>query len=189
MLLEDSTLCLNWLDSPVYSAGSVATTNSTTSAGAMGGLGGMQNNMPNVGAIAPAINSNGMGNGQANIDATLSQAYTGIQQYAGLSGLVNQGKFHLNSLYFSLRCCCWVVHVVAIAFGATPCRAVPPCVTLWCRRVVPQPLCDVTWCFPHCSLYQLLVALFSARTLLHQQWCTLDCTWYQLNRSFQIKNH
>ena len=80
----------------------------------MGGLSGIQSNMPNVGAITPAMTSNGMGNGQANIDATLSQAYSGIQQYAGLSGLVNQGKFHLHSLYFSFTvlllsgACHWV---------------------------------------------------------------------------------
>ena len=75
----------------------------------MGGLAGVQNSMPNVGAMAPGVNSNGMGNGQASIDATLSQAYSGIQQYAGLSGLVNQGKFHLRSLFcFSLRCCEWL---------------------------------------------------------------------------------
>ena len=29
---------------------------------------------------------------QSSMDAALTQAYTGIQQYAGLSGLLNQGK-------------------------------------------------------------------------------------------------
>ena len=99
----------------MYSAGSMATTNTTTSTGAMGGLGTIQNSMPNVGAIAPTITSNGIGSASMasgqSVDATLSQAYTGIQQYAGLSGLVNQGKFHSIILAFSVvewsrACCC-----------------------------------------------------------------------------------
>ena len=109
----------------------------------MGGLGGMQNNMPNVGTIAPA---NGMGNGQANIDATLSQAYTGIQQYAGLSGLVNQGKFHLTYLCFSFTmlmlsgaCRCVLPPLRAVREAVmSPCRSSPVCT--WC---------GVMWCFLH----------------------------------------
>ena len=73
----------------------------------MGGLSSVQNNVPNVGAMAPAVsnNVNGIGNAamssmQNAVDATMSQAYTGIQQYAGLSGLLNQGKvpFFSNSV-------------------------------------------------------------------------------------------
>ncbi len=79
----------------------------------MGGLGTIQNSMPNVGAIAPTITSNGIGSASMasgqSVDATLSQAYTGIQQYAGLSGLVNQGKFHSIILAFSVVE--WYVHV------------------------------------------------------------------------------
>ncbi len=76
-------------------AGATNTTNSTS----MGGLSGVQNNLSNMAAVASAMpnNINGLGNAtamagaQTGVDA-LSQAYTGIQQYAGLSGLLNQGK-------------------------------------------------------------------------------------------------
>ena len=59
----------------------------------MGGLTGLQNSLPNVGAVAPNIGSNGIGNASmAGSNDALSQAYSGIQQYAGLSGLLGQGN-------------------------------------------------------------------------------------------------
>ena len=74
-------------------------TNTTNSTG-IGTL-GMQNTLgPNIGNPsamgAPSSSLNGLGNtsvgqGGQGIDA-LSQAYSGIQQYAGLSGLLGQGK-------------------------------------------------------------------------------------------------
>lgn len=74
--------------SPMSSYGTVATTNTTNTVGAMGGLAAVQNNLPNVAAVAPVTgNMNGLGNAsalsgsQTGMDA-LSQAYTGIQQYA-----------------------------------------------------------------------------------------------------------
>jgi len=80
-------------DSVTFSAGNCGTSNSSTSAVSMSGLSAMQNNLPNVGAIAPSVGNGSMGNGignasmagasgQAGVDATLSQAYSGIQQYA-----------------------------------------------------------------------------------------------------------
>ncbi len=83
----------------------------SAAAATMGGLGGaMQSNMdPRLGTTAGtgmttptmggATSLNGLGNSaisQAqtptnNLEA-LTQAYSGIQQYAGLSGLLGQGK-------------------------------------------------------------------------------------------------
>ena len=68
--------------------------------GAMGGYG--QGNLAGAAGGMPAMGSasNGMGgvsqHGQqgGGMD-TLSQAYSGIQQYAGLSGLLSQGKCSL----------------------------------------------------------------------------------------------
>lgn len=75
-----------------------------------GNMGNMGGNMGNMGNNSMGSgfgnNMNGFGStNAANMDA-LSQAYSGIQQYAGLSGLVNQGKgsfydFFLSSLLFS----------------------------------------------------------------------------------------
>lgn len=46
--------------------------------------------------------SNGLGNAQGSTGSsaldTLSQAYAGIQQYAGLSGLLSQGKYSVCGL-------------------------------------------------------------------------------------------
>ena len=88
--------CLKMCASFCYGLGQ-ATTN-TTSTGSMGGLTGLQNSLPNVGAVAPNIGSNGIGNASmAGSNDALSQAYSGIQQYAGLSGLLGQGNstFHI----------------------------------------------------------------------------------------------
>lgn len=75
----------------------------------MGGLTGLQNSLPNVGAVAPNLGSNGIGNAsmagsQSGVDA-LSQAYSGIQQYAGLSGLLGQGN---STSYTFQTCIAWV---------------------------------------------------------------------------------
>ena len=71
----------------------------------MGGYG--QGNLAGAAGGMPAMGSasNGMGGGsqhaqQGGID-TLSQAYSGIQQYAGLSGLLNQGKCSLRVAFSS----------------------------------------------------------------------------------------
>ena len=101
-------------------SGTMAGTNTTNS---LSGLGGVTSALTNMSAISPtmaaaAVSGGGMNmnsmnsmnsmNGigstaamtsspSASMDA-LTQAYSGIQQYAGLSGLLNQGNFHLTSL-------------------------------------------------------------------------------------------
>ena len=64
--------------------------NSLSSAGATGGMAPMQ---PSNGIGGPS-NQGGGGAGNAGAMETINQAYAGIQQYAGLSGLLNQGKWH-----------------------------------------------------------------------------------------------
>jgi CUG-BP- and ETR3-like factor len=71
-------------------------TTNTTSAQSMG-LAAMQSSLPSM-AMAPqhssvnGLGSSHLGGSQASVDA-LSQAYSGIQQYAGLSGLLGQASF------------------------------------------------------------------------------------------------
>ena len=62
--------------------------NSLSSAGATGGMAPMQ---PSNG-IGGGPSNQGGGAGNAGAMETINQAYAGIQQYAGLSGLLNQGK-------------------------------------------------------------------------------------------------
>ena len=72
----------------------------------------MQSNMQNVGGlVAPPVGGslNGLGGtSQSGMDA-LSQAYTGIQQYAGLSGLLSQGKGQFYDVFFSVPDVMWCV--------------------------------------------------------------------------------
>jgi len=73
----------------------------TTASNSLSGLAGLQNfgnnNLSSNMSQGMANNMNGLGstNPTSGIDA-LSQAYSGIQQYAGLSGLLSPGKgsFH-----------------------------------------------------------------------------------------------
>ena len=86
-----------------------------SSVGATGGGGG--------GSLSLGGSMNGMGGGAGSTAAnnsqptagssgppsamdTINQAYTGIQQYAGLSGLLSQGKstFHIKSMVFFFLC-------------------------------------------------------------------------------------
>jgi hypothetical protein len=70
-------------------------------------------------------NMNGFGSSNsAGMDA-LSQAYSGIQQYAGLSGLVNQGKGSFYASLYSLRC---PFLVPTLGVGYRFATAVPFCV-------------------------------------------------------------
>ena len=86
-------------------------TNTTNSANAVGGMSALQSNMSNMaGLVAPPMGGglNGLGGtNQSGMDA-LSQAYSGIQQYAGLSSLLNQGKGQFHDIFFSVAdvlCC------------------------------------------------------------------------------------
>ena len=54
-----------------------------------------------MGSAGFSNNMNGFGSTNAAGMDALSQAYSGIQQYAGLSGLVNQGKGLFYDFYFS----------------------------------------------------------------------------------------
>lgn len=86
----------------------------TSNTGLYGGSQGMANGMGN---------SQGMGNAQnpggANALDTISQAYAGIQQYAGLSGLLNQGKYCTCGLaLLSVLSNAWLV-VYVLMFSST----------------------------------------------------------------------
>lgn len=68
-------------------------------------------------------NMNGIGSGNPNNMDALSQAYSGIQQYAGLSALVNQGKglFHVFLfqafwLSFAVMCLKFVPSIIVNLF-------------------------------------------------------------------------
>lgn len=81
----------------------------TTTSTALGGIGIPSlsaSNMSGISALTQGVNGgmNGLGStsNPQGIDA-LSQAYTGIQQYAGLSGLITQGKG--SFLHFLLSFC------------------------------------------------------------------------------------
>ena len=86
-------------------AGGMGVNASTASNGAMGAYG--QNSLAGGatgGAMSLGSASNGLGaasqtSQQGNAMDTINQAYSGIQQYAGLSGLLNQGK--CNIFYYS----------------------------------------------------------------------------------------
>ena len=54
-----------------------------------------------MGSAGFSNNMNGFGSTNAAGMDALSQAYSGIQQYAGLSGLVNQGKGLFYDFSFS----------------------------------------------------------------------------------------
>ena len=83
----------------------------------MSGLGSFQNSLSNMAAASMVGgfgtgNVNGLGNtapttptnaGQTSVDATLSQAYSGIQQYAGLSSLLGQGNEQFYHALFGLQ--------------------------------------------------------------------------------------
>lgn len=76
--------------------------NSTPSNGAMGGysqsgLGGATGGMP--GGLGGSSNGQSQ---QGNAMDTINQAYTGIQQYAGLSGLLNQGMKLLFNIHLTV---------------------------------------------------------------------------------------
>ena len=87
-----------------------------------GGLSNFQNSLPSVGNMGASMNShNGLGNApmSASSGDTLSQAYTGIQQYAGLSGLLGQGK-DLFSIFFrpvDVMCCVTLRDVMVLPFA------------------------------------------------------------------------
>ncbi|XP_064595630.1 CUGBP Elav-like family member 2 isoform X12 [Liolophura sinensis] len=87
--------------SPIGSLTGTTTSNSMSTC--MSGLTGMQalagNSLPNMSSLTANMNNgvNGIGTSMgasnpSSLDA-LSQAYSGIQQYAGLSGLINQASF------------------------------------------------------------------------------------------------
>lgn len=81
----------------------------TTSANSLGGITGLQNFGNNLSSSGMGSGMNGLGsNPNSGMDA-LSQAYSGIQQYAGLSGLLSPGKgsFH-QFFHFSDRCAGWM---------------------------------------------------------------------------------
>jgi hypothetical protein len=93
---------------------------SLSSSGASGGmsssgLNGMSGSSGN-GAGGAGSGSNGS---QAGIDA-LSQAYSGIQQYAGLSGLLSQGNYPF--IHLQMLC----VLVCCSPLCRTPCPPPPP---------------------------------------------------------------
>ncbi|XP_046346078.1 CUGBP Elav-like family member 2 isoform X20 [Haliotis rufescens] len=79
----------------------------TTTSAALGGMGIPSlsaSNMSGISALTQGVNGgmNGLGStsNPQGIDA-LSQAYTGIQQYAGLSGLITQGKASFPNAFSS----------------------------------------------------------------------------------------
>lgn len=92
----------------------MAGSNSTNTNPSMG-LSGMQNSLSGMSGLSGmgSNSMNGLGgssatgssvaSNQASVDATLSQAYSGIQQYAGLSGLLGQGKDHFFHALFGLQ--------------------------------------------------------------------------------------
>ena len=131
-------------------SGSLTPSNSTSSTtAALGGgggsgagsMGGFQNSLQptmasggasgatSAGAMGPQMgnNLNGMNNsatggstGQAGGMDALSQAYTGIQQYAGLSGLLSQGNYHFSTIFVSFCRCCILVRVPSCAATKHP---------------------------------------------------------------------
>ena len=72
------------------------------------GTQGLASNGMNGLGSSSATGTASVASNQASVDATLSQAYSGIQQYAGLSGLLGQGKDHFyHSCSFWFADCNW----------------------------------------------------------------------------------
>ncbi|ESO93211.1 hypothetical protein LOTGIDRAFT_119400 [Lottia gigantea] len=75
----------------------VGSISGTTTSSGLGGLSGFQglggNNLSSISSFnqVPSL-ANGLGNSNTGGMDALSQAYSGIQQYAGLSGLINQAQ-------------------------------------------------------------------------------------------------
>lgn len=95
-ILAFKALCSDAILFSASLSGSLSTSNSSLS-----GFAGLQNLGNNN--LAATSMSPGVTNGTSGIDA-LSQAYTGIQQYAGLSGLLSPstGKWLIFTLQSSL---------------------------------------------------------------------------------------
>lgn len=104
-------------------SGSLST--STSSLSGLTGLQGIGSNNLAATSMSPGLSNsmNGLSNGNPSGMDTLTQAYTGIQQYAGLSGLLSPaaGKWLIFiSPVFVLRCagatcCCFVGCCVDLA--------------------------------------------------------------------------
>ena len=74
---------------PTNSAMGYSQNSLSAAAGATGGMPQLQ--------ATNGIGGQGSQPGNAAAMETINQAYAGIQQYAGLSGLLNQGKWHFLS--------------------------------------------------------------------------------------------
>ena len=105
-------------------AGSITGTSPTNSLSGLASLQSLGNNNF-ASSISPGLSNsvNGLGSSAPSGMDALSQAYTGIQQYQGLSGLLSPGKgsFLKLFLYFSTG-------VLAVLFIV---RASLPFVLLW----------------------------------------------------------
>lgn len=92
-------------------SGSLAGTTTSNSLTGLAGLQGLNNNSLGNGISQGLANSmNGLSSGNSSTSGmdALSQAYTGIQQYAGLSGLLSpagKGSLHLIFQFFQV---CWL---------------------------------------------------------------------------------